>query len=83
MVTCHRLNPYTFDEPTPVEAVKTALQTLNIGISTVQRFGNEADNEYLIRADLAAEDKLDAIRHGARLAVVVDEMIRRAGGEVD
>lgn len=35
------------------------------------------------KANLAAEDKLDAIRHGARLTLVVDEMIRRAGGEVD
>ena len=35
------------------------------------------------KANLAAEDKLDAIRHGARLTLVVDEMIRRAGGEVE
>lgn len=35
------------------------------------------------KANLAAEDKIDAIRHGARLALVVDEMIRRAGGEID
>jgi trigger factor len=35
------------------------------------------------KANLAAEDKLDAIRHGARLTAVVDEMIRRAGGEVE
>jgi FKBP-type peptidyl-prolyl cis-trans isomerase (trigger factor) len=34
------------------------------------------------KASLAAEDKLDAIRHAARLTLVVDEMIRRAGGEV-
>jgi len=35
------------------------------------------------KANLAAEDKLDAIRHGARLTLVVDEMIRKAGGEVE
>ncbi len=35
------------------------------------------------KANLVAEEKLDAIRHGARLTLVVDEMIRRAGGEVD
>jgi len=35
------------------------------------------------KANLIAEEKLDAIRHGARLTLVVDEMIRRAGGEVD
>ncbi len=35
------------------------------------------------KANLAAEEKLDAIRHAARLTSVVDEMIRRAGGEVE
>ncbi|HSL17338.1 MAG TPA: trigger factor [Methylomirabilota bacterium] len=34
------------------------------------------------KANLAAEDKLDEIRHAARLTAVVDEMIRRASGEV-
>jgi len=33
------------------------------------------------KANLAAEDKLESIRHAARLTSVVDEMIRRAGGE--
>jgi trigger factor len=35
------------------------------------------------KASLAAEDKLDNIRHAARLTAVVDEMIKRAGGEVE
>jgi trigger factor len=35
------------------------------------------------KANLAAENKLDRIRHGARVAATVDEMIRRAGGEDD
>lgn len=35
------------------------------------------------KANLAAEHKLDRIRHAARIAATVDEMIRRAGGEVD
>jgi trigger factor len=35
------------------------------------------------KANLAAEDKLDHIRHAARLTAVVDEMITRAGGEAD
>jgi trigger factor len=35
------------------------------------------------KANLAAEQKLDRIRHAARVAATVDEMIRRAGGEVD
>jgi trigger factor len=35
------------------------------------------------KANLAAERKLDRIRHAARIAATVDEMIRRAGGEVE
>jgi len=35
------------------------------------------------KAKLATENRLDRIRHGARLAATVDEMIRRAGGEVE
>jgi len=35
------------------------------------------------KANLAAEDKLEQIRHAARMTSVVDEMIRRAGGEVE
>jgi trigger factor len=35
------------------------------------------------KANLAKEDKLDDIRHAARISATVDEMIRRAGGEVE
>jgi trigger factor len=35
------------------------------------------------KAALVAEDKLESIRHAARLTSVVDEMIRRAGGGED
>jgi len=35
------------------------------------------------KANLAAEEKLEQIRHAARMTAVVDEMIRRAGGEVE
>jgi trigger factor len=35
------------------------------------------------KANLAAERKLDRVRHAARIAATVDEMIRRAGGEVE
>lgn len=34
------------------------------------------------KANLVAEEKLESIRHAARLTSVVDEMIRQAGGEV-
>jgi trigger factor len=35
------------------------------------------------KANLAAEEKIESIRHAALLTAVVDEMIRQAGGEVD
>ena len=35
------------------------------------------------KANLVAEDKLESVRHAARLTAVVDEMIRQTGGEVD
>ena len=35
------------------------------------------------KANLAAEKKLDRVRHGTRIAATVDEMIHRAGGEVE
>jgi trigger factor len=35
------------------------------------------------KANLAADHRLERIRHGARIAATVDEMIRRAGGEVE
>ena len=35
------------------------------------------------KANLASEEKLESIRHAARLTAVVDEMIRQAGEEVD
>jgi FKBP-type peptidyl-prolyl cis-trans isomerase (trigger factor) len=34
-------------------------------------------------ANLAADHRLERVRHGARIAATVDEMIRRAGGEVE
>ena len=35
------------------------------------------------KANLASDNRLERVRHGARIAATVDEMIRRAGGEVD
>ena len=35
------------------------------------------------KANLAKEDKLDGLRHSARISATINEMIRRAGGEVD
>jgi len=35
------------------------------------------------KANLAKENRLDGIRHSARISSTINEMIRRAGGEVD
>jgi trigger factor len=35
------------------------------------------------KANLAKEDKLDGMRHSARISATINEMIRRAGGEVE
>jgi trigger factor len=35
------------------------------------------------KANLAADGKLERVRHAARIAATVDEMIRRTGGEVE
>jgi trigger factor len=35
------------------------------------------------KANLAKEDRLAGLRHSARVSATIDEMIRRAGGEVD
>lgn len=35
------------------------------------------------KANIAAENKLENVRHAARIAATVDEMIRRAGGEIE
>ena len=35
------------------------------------------------KANLAKEDKLDGLRHSAKISATINEMIRRAGGEVE
>jgi len=35
------------------------------------------------KANLAKEDRLEGLRHSARVSATIDEMIRRVGGEVD
>ena len=59
---------------TPEEAVDAVIleQAERLGIPPAEH-----------RANLAKEDKLEDLRHAARMSVTVDEMIRRAGGEVE
>lgn len=59
---------------TPEEAVDAVIleQAERLGIPPAEH-----------RANLTKEDKLEDLRHAARMSVTVDEMIRRAGGEVE
>ncbi|MBW2434174.1 MAG: protein translocase subunit SecF [Deltaproteobacteria bacterium] len=40
-----------FKAPVPIDAIKTGLDTIGLGKSSVQRFGQDSDNEFLIRTD--------------------------------
>ena len=44
-----------FDAPTQVATVKKGLEAVGMESTTVQRFGEAGDNEYLIRADVSME----------------------------
>ena len=57
-----------FDRPVAIDAVKKGLANANLGQSTVQRFGERSDNEYLVRSDRAEN------RNG-----LADELIRILG----
>ena len=43
-----------FDAPTQIADIKTGLSNLDIGISSVQEFGDANDNEFLVRAEGSA-----------------------------
>jgi trigger factor len=63
-----------WDTPVPEAEVEAfiAAEAAQLGIPPAEH-----------KANLVAEEKLEGIRHAARLTSVVDEMIRRAGGEVE
>lgn len=42
-----------FSSPTSIKSIKSALSTIGIKNSSVQRFGDQTDNEYLVRTDVS------------------------------
>jgi preprotein translocase subunit SecF len=40
-----------FDKPVTVNKIKSGLSTMNLGVSSVQRFGEKGEDEYLIHID--------------------------------
>jgi preprotein translocase subunit SecF len=66
-----------FDTPTQITDIKTGLGNLDIGISSVQRFGDATDNEFLVRADGAASLSED-------VSLKLEEALKSAtGGSVE
>jgi len=62
-----------FDAPTQVDAIKTGLKSMDIGIASVQEFGDSADHEFLIRADSSASISED-------VSVKIGEVLTSATG---
>jgi len=42
-----------FNTPASLNRIKTGLATIDLGKSSVQQFGDQSDNEYLIRTDMS------------------------------
>ncbi|MGD9278576.1 MAG: protein translocase subunit SecF, partial [Desulfobacterales bacterium] len=42
-----------FNTPASLNRIKTGLATIDLGKSSVQQFGDQSDNEYLIRPDMS------------------------------
>lgn len=42
-----------FEDPVSLKDIKSGLKTINLGKSSVQGFGDQSDNEYLIRTDMS------------------------------
>ena len=69
----------SFDAPTPIEAVKETLQTIDLDGSVVQRYGQSDDNWYriLIKSELAETSGLtelikDALGQTTAAKVVIE-----------
>ncbi|MCG6892907.1 MAG: protein translocase subunit SecF [Desulfobacteraceae bacterium] len=62
-----------FDAPTPVATVKKGLKAVGMESTTVQRFGEAGDNEYLIRADVSMEAE-------ENLTKELEQALREASG---
>jgi preprotein translocase subunit SecF len=69
-----------FSEPVKISDIKTGLEKVDLGISSVQFFGAKADNEYLIRTDRSAVSSQgisNAVSDALKLSTGKDVEIRR------
>ncbi len=65
------------------ESWKTPVPEAEVDAYVAQEAARQGAPPAEHKANLAAEGKLERVRHAARIAATVDEMIRRAGGEVE
>jgi len=62
-----------FDTPTQIADIKTGLGNLDIGISSVQEFGDVTDHEFLVRAESSASISED-------VSIKIEEALQSATG---
>ena len=69
-----------FSAPAAIEAIKAGLNTIELGKSSVQRFGDPQDNEYLIRTEgsiITSEGFSFQVQNALKSATENDVEIRR------
>ncbi len=69
-----------FTQPVSVNKIKSGLSTINLGKSTVQRFGEKSDDEYLIRIDksgVTSEGYSAKLQKALKTSTGADATIRR------
>jgi len=69
-----------FSAPAAIEAIKAGLSTIELGKSSVQRFGDPQDNEYLIRTEgsiITSEGFSFQVQNALKSATENDVEIRR------
>jgi preprotein translocase subunit SecF len=69
-----------FAAPVAIEAIKSGLDRVDLGKSSVQQFGEQQDNEYLIRTEssvIAAEGFTDNVKQALNDETGVEAEIRR------
>jgi preprotein translocase subunit SecF len=69
-----------FSAPASLNDIKSGLATLDLGKSSVQQFGDQSDNEYLIRTDLsdmASQDFFSKVQNALKTSTGNEVDIRR------
>ncbi|MEJ2658472.1 MAG: protein translocase subunit SecF [Desulfobacterales bacterium] len=69
-----------FTEPVSLKKIKSGLAAIDLGKSSVQEFGEKADNEYLIRTDISgatSEELSTKVKDALKSSAGLDATIRR------